>query len=157
MRAIASILRFPRKLNSGWLFLKPPQWYDAGMKIFRISFLLLCTLTFGVRADATGDAEKKLAEIDNPPLVITTDTAAGSPTVTVTDKGVWINQSKAPLPYDQVLVGLAALPKEAWPCGRVVYFSASPADPSQGAAPAKADADKIELDLQKQNFRLVHR
>jgi hypothetical protein len=124
------------------------------MKILKLALLLLSISTFtGVRADANSDALQKLAQVPNAPLVITQDQASGSPTVILTDKGALINKSTNPVPFDQVLIALAALPKDAWPWGRVVFYSGTPA---VGSAPSKDVADKVELDMEKANIRLLH-
>ena len=126
------------------------------MKTLTATILLLfaCAVV-RLWADAEADALQKLGLIADPPLVITMDQAAGSPLVILTDKGALINKAKTPVPFDQVLSKLAALPKEAWPNGRVLFYSSSPVGIAGAAAPPKSEVDKVELELQKANIRLV--
>jgi hypothetical protein len=124
------------------------------MKTLILLFFVSAALQ--VQADANSDALQKLGSLPSAPLVITMDQASGSPSVILTDKGAFINKSKTPVPFDHVLSTLAALPKEAWPYGRVLFFSASPVGLPGASAPPKAVADKVELDLQKANIRLLH-
>lgn len=104
-------------------------------------------------ADANADALQKLAQLPSAPMIITIDQAAGSPSVVLTDKGALINKSTAPVPFDQILSKLAALPASAWPYGRVLLYSSSGA--AGYAAPPKPIADKVESDLQQANIRLL--
>jgi hypothetical protein len=127
------------------------------MKTLNIALFLSFALTaVNLWADANSDAIQKLSLLPGAPLVLTVDTSAGSPTVVLTDKGALINNSKTPVPFDQVLSTLADLPKEAWPAGRVVSVSTNPpADSGYGAAP-KSAVDQVESDLQSANIRVLH-
>jgi hypothetical protein len=120
------------------------------------ALLLFASSCIHLWADAKSDALQKLAQVSNPPMVITQDQASGSPSVVLTDKGVLINKSKTPVPFDQVLTALAALPQDAWPYGRVVFYSPAPAADSGAAAPPQAVVDQVEADLLKANIRLLH-
>ena len=121
------------------------------MKTLKITFLLFVACTsINLWADAKADVLAKLAEIPNAPMVITMDQAAGSPTVMLTDKGAIINKAADPIPFDQILTKLAALPKTAWPNGRVVFYSIS------ATAPTQDISDKVEADLASANIRLLH-
>ena len=122
------------------------------MKTLKLAFVLLMTCTaISVRADANADALAKLAQVPAPPMVITMDQAAGSPTIVLTDKGAIINKGTTPVPFNQILIKLATLPADAWPNGRVVFYSISAI-----AAPPQAVSDKVETDLQTANIRLLH-
>ena len=124
------------------------------MKIRNVAgFLFLVCAGLHSWADANEDAHQKLDQIPSAPLVVTMDQAIASPSVSLTDKGALIGKSTTPVPYDQVLSALAALPKSAWPYGKIVLFATSVG--GQGA-PAKADADKVQLDLQMANIHLLH-
>jgi hypothetical protein len=106
----------------------------------------------GLRADDQADAIKKLSDLPSAPMIITMDQAKGSPSVVLTDKGAMINQAKAPIPFDQVLGALAALPKDVWPFGRVVLYNPEPVGLG---TPPKSVADGVEADLQKAGIRVL--
>ncbi len=126
------------------------------MNIFPLGILFLaaCSLS-GVWADANSDALRKLALLPAPPMIITMDQASSSPSVVMTAKGALVNKSQTPVPFDQVLIALAALPPAAWPNGRVVLFSSQPASASGNAAAYKSKVEKVESALQGANIRLL--
>ena len=121
------------------------------MKTLKLAFVLLMTCAaISVRADANADALAKLAQVPAPPMVITMDQASGSPMIVLTDKGAIINKGATPVPFNQILIKLAALPADAWPNGRVVFYSIS-----ANAPPPQAVSSKVETDLQTANIRLL--
>ncbi len=105
-----------------------------------------------LRADPGSDAIKKLNDLPPAPMIITMDQAKGSPSVVLVDKGAMVNGSKTPIAFDQVLPALAALPKDAWPFGRVVLFNPEPV--GVGTAP-KSVTDSVQSDLQKAGIRVL--
>ena len=105
-----------------------------------------------LKADDQADALKKLNDLPSAPMIITMDQAKGSPSLILTDKGAVINQAKAPIPFDQILGALAALPKDAWPFGRVVLYNPEPVGVG---TPPKSVADGVEADLQKAGIRVL--
>ena len=120
----------------------------------KISFALIA-LTAGMvalSADPQADALKKLNDLPPPPMIITMDQAKGSPSIVLIDKGALINGAKTPVAFDQVLAALAALPKDAWPFGRVALFNPEPV--GVGTAP-KLVTDGVQADLQKAGIRVL--
>jgi len=126
------------------------------MKILQAALLLLvASALVRVWANADADALQKLG-LPDPPMIVTYDQATASPSVILTDKGALINKATTPVPFAQILAKLAALPKTAWPYGRVVLYAPVPVGVPGYAAPPKPDAAKVESDLQNANIRLIH-
>ena len=71
------------------------------------------------------------------------------PSVILTDDGAYINHAKTPIPFDRVVIELAALPKTAWPCGRLIVFVPFPPGESDQKPPPQEAADKIEAQLKE--------
>lgn len=71
-----------------------------------------------------------------------------SSSLVLTARGAFINNSKMPVPFDQVLKALADLLQKAWPNGRVIIFYPFPPGPSNpGDEPLPSEVKKVEADL----------
>jgi hypothetical protein len=79
-------------------------------------------------------------------------------TVVLTQRGAYIyyadypnmgDYSKPPIPFDHVLAALAALPKDAWPYGRLIVFYPFPPGLHSASEqmPSQLVAQKVEAEL----------
>jgi len=100
-----------------------------------------------VRADDNSAALEKLRMIPSAQGNVVTWDQSKIPLLILTARGAFINHSKVPVPFDQVLKALADLPKEAWPCGRVILDYPFPPGLSTDHPPLPSDVKKVEDDL----------
>jgi len=129
---------------AGW-----KAWIDD-MKTQLLGSLFLSILFFStVRADDNSAALDKLRSIPAAPDNVVLDQSKKAPLVFLTVRGAFINNSKTPVPFDQVLKTLADLPKSAWPYGRAIVYFPFPPGLSIERAPDPRIARKVEADLKE--------
>jgi hypothetical protein len=120
------------------------------MKERILGSLILFIIGFScVRADNDSDALEKLRKLPQAPAdEYQIDEDKLTPLLVVKARGVFINESQTPVPFDQVLVALAALPQKAWPYGRVIEYFPGPFGITQPKdRPSVADVKKVEAKL----------
>ena len=121
---------------------------NTQMKTQILGSVLLFVLGFSsVRADDNSVALEKLRKIPPAPARMNEEPDR-NPLIFLTARGAFINHSKTPVPFNQLLKVLADLPKEAWPYGRAITFFPFPPGINQpGDEPSPADVKKVEADL----------
>jgi hypothetical protein len=78
------------------------------------------------------------------------------PVVTVKAQGVFINDSKTPIPFDRVLDALSRLPRSSWPYGRAIIFWRSPPSVySSNEEPSPEASKKVEANLNKAHIHFM--
>jgi hypothetical protein len=118
------------------------------MKTGILILLVFILVLSSARADDNSAALEKLLQIPPAPANVSLSLPKKLTLLVVKAQGVFINDSNTPVPFDQVLEALAALPKEAWPYGRVIlYFPSPPGLSNPGDQPNPADVKRVEADL----------
>ena len=96
------------------------------MKTGILIFLVFIMGSPSLRADDDSAALDKLRKIPPTPANINWDQFKKPISLMLTARGAFINDSTTAIPFDQVLIALAALPPKAWGHGRAILFSDSP-------------------------------
>ena len=124
-------------------------------RIFGSLILFILGFSSG-QADNDSDALEKLRKLSPAPAnVYQIGEDKLTPLLVVKARGVFINNSQTPVPFDQVLVALAALPKKAWPYGRVIEYSPGPiGQSSPGDSPRQKDVKQVESMLKQAGISL---
>jgi len=126
------------------------------MKTRLLILLIFISGLFNVRADDNSDVLEKLRQIPQPTSAPIDDDKL-KPMLVLKAQGAFINDSKTPVPFDQVLKALAALPRKSWPFGRVVlYFPAPFGISSPQDQPNPAEVKRVEADLKAAGIQLEH-
>jgi hypothetical protein len=126
------------------------------MKTGVLILLVLIAGLFSVRADDDSAALEKLRKIPIPPALANIDEDKLTPVLVLTARGAFINDSKTPVSFHQVLKALAALPRKAWSYGRAILYYSSPyGNSNPGDWPNPADAKKVEVDLKAADVELI--
>jgi hypothetical protein len=129
---------------------------NARLAVLCLALLGVYALTTFSRADPS-DLEK-LRRI--PPADLHHSGSDNIPYVVLTDKGAFINHSKDPVAFNQVLKALANLPKSAWPCGRLIEFHPSPSFGLQSIlnapkGPPESKVNEVEADLKAAGIKQI--
>jgi len=117
------------------------------MKTGILIFLVFIMGSPSLRADDDSAALDKLRKIPPTPANINWDQFKKPISLMLTARGAFINDSTTAIPFDQVLKALAHLPKESWPCGRVIIFYPFGPGLTAEARTLPADAKKVEAAL----------
>ena len=121
----------------------------------RILLMLFALCLFSLRADTNSSALEKLRQIPAAPANVAEMQSLKGPSLILTARGAFLNSSKTPIPFDQILNALASLPKEAWPYGRVIYYSRTPPGLTMDHAPSLQIMEKVESDLKEAKIQLI--
>jgi len=124
------------------------------MKAGILILLVFILAHLSVRADDHSAALEKLRKIPAAQGTVINWDQSKVPSLILTARGAFINNSKIPVPFDQVLKALADLPKEAWPCGRVIMYSPFPPGLTTDHQPLPSDVKKVEADLKAAGIQL---
>jgi len=126
------------------------------MKTGILILLVFILVLSGARANDNSAALEKLLQIPPAPFKVESLPPKSVPEVVVKAQGVFINNSKTPGPFDQVLEALALLPKQAWPYGRAIIFWRCPPGLSlSNEQPSPADSKRVEADLKRAQIHFM--
>jgi hypothetical protein len=117
--------------------------------------LMAMASSTGAFADADSTALAKLNQIPPATNYVPRDEDSPKlPVVIVTARGVSVNHG-AFVPFDQVLVVLAALPEKAWIHGRVIIYFPFPPGLSGDGDPPPQKVRLVKAKLDRAGIRLI--